>query len=99
MTFDLPSYAEQALAGTGTFALNYASQTATDTRTELGLRSDKSFAMQDAMLTLRGRAAWAYDYNPPRGSRHFPGAAGRKLRGQRRGPNATILRSSVPAPK
>jgi len=25
----------------------------------MGLRTDKSFALQDAMLTLRGRAAWA----------------------------------------
>jgi uncharacterized protein with beta-barrel porin domain len=66
ISFNLPSYAEQTLAGTGMFALNYAAQTTTDTRTELGLRSDKSFAMQDAMMTLRGRAAWAHDYNPDR---------------------------------
>jgi autotransporter-associated beta strand protein len=66
LSFNLPAYAEQVLAGAGTFALNYAAQTTTDTRTELGLRSDKSFAMQDAVLTLRGRAAWAHDYNPNR---------------------------------
>jgi uncharacterized protein with beta-barrel porin domain len=28
------------------------------------LRSDKSFAVNDALLTLRGRAAWAHDFNP-----------------------------------
>jgi autotransporter-associated beta strand protein len=66
ISFSLPAYAEQTLAGTGMFALNYAAQTTTDTRTELGLRSDKSFAMQDAVLTLRGRAAWAHDYDPNR---------------------------------
>jgi autotransporter-associated beta strand protein len=66
ISFNLPAYAEHTLAGTGMFALNYAAQTTTDTRTELGLRSDKSFAMQDAVLTLRGRAAWAHDYNPDR---------------------------------
>ena len=66
ISFNLPAYAEQALAGGGLFALNYAAQTTTDTRTELGLRSDKSFALQDAVLTLRGRAAWAHDYNPDR---------------------------------
>jgi uncharacterized protein with beta-barrel porin domain len=66
ISFKLPAYAEQTLAGTGMFALNYAAQTTTDTRTELGLRSDKSFAMRDAALTLRGRAAWARDYNPDR---------------------------------
>ena len=62
----LPAYAEQVLAGAGTFALNYAGQTTTATRTELGLRTDKSFAMQDGVLTLRGRAAWAHDYNNDR---------------------------------
>ena len=66
ISFSLPAYAEQTLAGTGMFALNYAAETTTDTRTELGLRSDKSFAIQDAMLTLRGRAAWAHDYSPDR---------------------------------
>jgi autotransporter-associated beta strand protein len=63
ISFNLPAYAEQALAGGALFALNYASQTTTATRSELGLRSDKSIAMQDAVLTLRGRAAWAHDYN------------------------------------
>jgi uncharacterized protein with beta-barrel porin domain len=66
ISFNLPAYAEQTLAGAGTFALNYAAQTMTDTRTELGLRSNRSFAVQDAMLTLRGRAAWAHDYDPDR---------------------------------
>ncbi len=66
ISFNLPAYAEQSLVGGGLFALNYAAQTTTATRTELGLRSDKSFAMQDAVLTLRGRAAWAHDYNPDR---------------------------------
>ena len=66
ISFNLPNYAEQATVGSNQFALNYASQTTTDTRTELGLRSDKSLAMQDAILTLRGRAAWAHDYNPSR---------------------------------
>jgi autotransporter-associated beta strand protein len=64
--FDLPSYAETALSGAGTFALNYAAKTATATRSELGLRSDKSFVVNDAVLTLRGRAAWAHDYDTDR---------------------------------
>jgi len=66
ISFDLPAYAEQTLGGAGTFALNYAAQTTTATRTELGFRGDKSFAMQDGILTLRGRAAWAHDYNNDR---------------------------------
>lgn len=77
--FDLPAYAESANGGGGTFALNYAAKTVTDTRTELGLRSDKSFAVNDAMLTLRGRAAWVHDTNTDRSAsatfQSLPGAS------------------------
>jgi autotransporter-associated beta strand protein len=66
VTFDLPGYAESALVGTNNFALAYGAKTVTDPRTELGLRSDKSFAMPDSVLTLRGRLAWAHDYNSDR---------------------------------
>ena len=38
----------------------------TDTRTELGLRTDKSFAAYKGVVTLRGRVAWAHDFNPDR---------------------------------
>jgi autotransporter-associated beta strand protein len=65
-TFDLPAYAEQPVAGANTFALTYASKSATDTRSELGLRSDKSFAVENGIFTLRGRAAWAHDFNTDR---------------------------------
>jgi uncharacterized protein with beta-barrel porin domain len=65
-TFDLPAYAESALVGSNTFALSYGSQTVTDSRSELGVRTDKSYAIQDAILTLRGRFAWAHDFNPDR---------------------------------
>ena len=79
ISFRLPAYAEQVLAGAGLFALNYADQTTTATRTELGLRTDKSFAMRDGVLTLRGRAAWAHDYNNDRAVtavfQALPGAA------------------------
>jgi outer membrane autotransporter protein len=65
-TLDLPAYAEQALVGVNNFALADGSQSATDARSELGIRTDKSYAMQDAVLTLRGRLAWAHDYDPNR---------------------------------
>jgi len=65
-TFDLPAYAEHAVVGTNIFALAYASKSVTDPRSELGFRTDKSFAMPDGVLTLRGRVAWAHDYNPNR---------------------------------
>lgn len=65
-SFALPAYAESVLSGTGAFALAYGSKTVTDGRSELGLRTDKSFAMQNGILTLRGRFAWAHDFDPNR---------------------------------
>jgi uncharacterized protein with beta-barrel porin domain len=65
-TFDLPAYAEQAIAGANTFALTYASKSVTDTRSELGVRTDRSFAMQNGVFTLRGRTAWMHDFNTDR---------------------------------
>ncbi len=62
-TFDLPAYAETALSGANTFALGYAAKDVTASRSELGLRTDNSWAMQNAILTLRGRFAWAHDFN------------------------------------
>jgi autotransporter-associated beta strand protein len=62
-TFDLPAYAEQAVGGANTFALSYAAKSVTDPRTELGLRTDKSYALSESVLTLRARTAWAHDYN------------------------------------
>jgi uncharacterized protein with beta-barrel porin domain len=38
----------------------------TDSRSELGIRADKSVSMPDGVLTLRGRFAWARDYDPDR---------------------------------
>jgi autotransporter-associated beta strand protein len=65
-TFNLPVYAESVVSGVDTFALAYAAKSATATRSELGVRSDKSFPMPDSILTLRGRAAWAHDFNNDR---------------------------------
>ena len=66
VTFDLPAYAEQAIVGSNAFALGYNAKDVTDTRSELGIRTDKSWAMTDGILTLRGRLAWAHDYDPNR---------------------------------
>ena len=65
-TFFLPGYAEQVVAGGNTFALSYTSKDVTASRSELGVRTDKSFALNDALLTLRGRAAWAHNFNTDR---------------------------------
>jgi autotransporter-associated beta strand protein len=65
-TFDLPAYAEGVVSGANTFALSYNTKSATATRSELGFRTDKSFTMPDSIVTLRGRAAWAHDYDTDR---------------------------------
>jgi uncharacterized protein with beta-barrel porin domain len=65
-TFELPAYAEQVLSGANTFALAYGAKSVTDSRSELGLRTDKSWGMTDGVFTLRGRGAWAHDFNPDR---------------------------------
>ena len=78
-TYSLPAYAEQVLSGANTFALNYAAKDVTASRSELGVRTDKSFAMQNGIFTLRGRAAWAHDFNTDRNVtalfQTLPGAA------------------------
>jgi uncharacterized protein with beta-barrel porin domain len=65
-TFDLPAYAERAIAGANTFALSYAAKDVTASRSELGIRTDKSWAMPNSIFTLRGRFAWAHDFNTDR---------------------------------
>jgi uncharacterized protein with beta-barrel porin domain len=60
--FQAPSYAESGPNGSS-FALNYASQSATDARFELGAWANKTFAMPDGdVLKLFGRLAWAHDW-------------------------------------
>ncbi len=77
--FDLPTYTESVVAGSNNFALTYAGKTSLAPRSELGLRTDKSFAVNDAILTLRGRAAWAHDVNRDRSAsatfQSLPGAS------------------------
>ena len=52
-------------------AVNYADRatlsiTGSAMRSEFGLRTDRSFAVEDGVFTLRGRMAWAHDYNSDR---------------------------------
>ncbi|MCC8961952.1 autotransporter domain-containing protein [Bradyrhizobium sp. Pear76] len=65
-TFDLPAYAESVVSGSGAFALAYGGKDVTSVRSELGIRTDRPFAMSNGVLTLRGRFAWAHDYDPNR---------------------------------
>ena len=78
-SFELPAYAESVVSGGGAFALNYAGKSVTDVRSELGLRTDKSFAVDGGLMPLRGRVAWAHDFNPSRSAaavfQALPGSA------------------------
>jgi uncharacterized protein with beta-barrel porin domain len=89
----LPSYLETAVSGSNTFALAFASQSASNVRSELGVRADKSFAVGLAKLTLRGRAAWAHDSNTNRvvspTFQTLPGSAF-TISGARPSPNAGL---------
>jgi autotransporter-associated beta strand protein len=64
--YRLPSYMEQVAFGAGTFALNYSGKDVTATRSELGMKAEKAVPMTDATLMLRGRLAWAHDFNTDR---------------------------------
>jgi autotransporter-associated beta strand protein len=60
--FRTPAYSETDIGGGG-FGLTYNSRTATATRSELGARFDHVAAVDPtAVLTLRGRLAWAHDW-------------------------------------
>jgi outer membrane autotransporter protein len=62
VAFYTPSYNEIAASGSPQFALAYNAQTTTVTRTELGAWVDDNIALDNGtILTLRSRAAWAYD--------------------------------------
>ena len=97
-TFILPGYAEQAVSGTSTFALSYASTSVTASRSELGLRADRSYAVNEAIVTLRGRAAWAHDFNTDRSAvatfQTLPGASF-VVNGARPAPEAALTTASI----
>lgn len=65
-TVALPAYAESAVSGAGTFALSYSGRNVTDSRSEIGVRTDRAFAIRDGLLTVNGRLAWAHDFDPDR---------------------------------
>jgi uncharacterized protein with beta-barrel porin domain len=54
------------LSGANTYALAYGARSVSDVRSEIGVRTDKCYALNNAVLTLRGRAAWSHNYDPDR---------------------------------
>ncbi|MGB6504749.1 MAG: autotransporter domain-containing protein [Xanthobacteraceae bacterium] len=67
--FHTPGFSETDLTGGG-MGLNFASQNATDTRSELGMRFDNVQVVNNMPLVLRARVAWAHDWvsNPALGA-------------------------------
>lgn len=62
-SFHTPAYGEVAVgASSSQFALNFDARNATDIRTELGARADRTWLLADAdTFNLFGKAAWAHD--------------------------------------
>jgi uncharacterized protein with beta-barrel porin domain len=56
-----PAYSESDVTGGG-FGLSYASNNATDVRTELGSRFDSPTVVAGRPLVFYGRLAWAHDF-------------------------------------
>ena len=86
------------MSDANTFALAYGARSVTDGRSELGFRTDKSYALPGAILTFRGREAWLHDYNPDRsiGASFLtlPGAAF-SVTGARQPPDALLSTASA----
>ncbi len=78
-TYSLPAYAEQVLAGANTFALNYAAKDVTAVAQRTRRPHRQIVCDANGILTLRGRAAWAHDFNTDRNVtalfQTLPGAA------------------------
>jgi uncharacterized protein with beta-barrel porin domain len=66
ISYRMPSYLEQGNGAADGFALAYAGRDVTATRSELGLRLDRTMVMGEALFTLRGRAAWAHNFDTAR---------------------------------
>jgi outer membrane autotransporter protein len=61
-SFHTAGYSEAGVIANG-FALAFNGRDATDTRSELGARFDRTLALYtDAALSFRGRLAWAHDW-------------------------------------
>jgi len=75
----LPKYGEKVQSGSNMFALDVASKTPTASRTELGLRAERSLQKPDGQLALRGQLGWAHNFASKRSAKPMfqalPGAS------------------------
>lgn len=62
-TFRIPSNAAQPAYAADALSAAPGSDSFTDTRGELGLRTSTSFALFGSVMNLRGRLAWAHDFS------------------------------------
>lgn len=81
-----PAYSENSNSLSDGFALDYASNTATNVRTELGARMEHVFALDDgASVALHSRIAWAHDFwsghDGQASFRYLPGSDSFTVRG------------------
>ncbi|WP_441236207.1 autotransporter outer membrane beta-barrel domain-containing protein [Bradyrhizobium sp. 930_D9_N1_4] len=92
-TFRLPSSPAQTAYASGAPAIAPGSDSFTDTRTELGLRTSTSFALFGSVMNLRGRLAWAHDFSAgqsiPAALQSLPGQ-GLIVAGTALAPNAAL---------
>ncbi|MEE4417708.1 autotransporter outer membrane beta-barrel domain-containing protein, partial [Klebsiella pneumoniae] len=75
-----------------------ARRTAADTRSELGVRADKAYVLQDGLLNLRGRLAWVHDFSPDRSvTASFQGLPGASfvVNGAAQASEAALVTASV----
>ena len=85
-TFDLPAYAEQASVGAMPSRWPMAPRTSPTRAANSACAPTNPSRCTDAILTLRGRLAWAHDFNPDRAiGATFQTLPGASLRRQRRG--------------
>ncbi|WP_449382574.1 autotransporter domain-containing protein [Bradyrhizobium sp. UFLA05-112] len=63
MAFSLPANATQPTFATNAFVAAFGSDRVTDSRSELGMRTNTSFALQGGVLNLRTHLTWAHDFS------------------------------------
>ncbi len=92
-TFRLPSNTAQPAYAVDASPAALGSDSFTDSRTELGLRTNTSFALLGSVMNLRGRLAWAHDFSAgqpiPAVFQSLPGQ-GFLVGGTALAPNATL---------
>jgi autotransporter-associated beta strand protein len=94
ISYRMPSYLEQGNGAADSFALAYAGRDVTATRSELGLRLDRTTVIGEMLFTLRGRAAWAHNFDTARNAaatfQALPGS-GFLVNGAAMAPDATLV--------